>query len=637
MGYPTELQDRIDHRGVIGHDTVSSGDSSAIGRVAAYRQSVGACVVKWSALLALLLSPLRQPDTHMVYSQAAGAIVPGTESVFASTHVLHLPVLLLAVAQAAVEQQAQGALQLVAAAAEAAGDIDHMDAVAVMMSALMQQTQEELQQQQQGRQQQQQQQDAEPQQQTEAEQRQEQDVQQRQEGNWQKSGVVLLLLRQLLKQAPAQQWHPHPQQQTVPEAAADTAAAAAAAAADAAVHLDATAAGLSAAIQQCVVSLASLLVGRAASLDGGKVVAGIIHGPGKCQRMAHVLQMIEAGVRCMAALEATTDTSISSSSSSGTRSAAGDTSPAPEPAAATAAGSAGRTAGTPSLILTTVQMCAKVLTVLQGSIQDAERRRSSRRVRQHQQALQLVVLVAEAALSLLLTVSKLPGVMQSAEVCATLATCIICLQQIAAAVGGASAVPLQASLPLQQPQQQQQQQEKQASGECPLPAAAAGTQGKALLSAPQYDLQRAVLVLTGRYLLLVGAQAKGLAAVQGDSAADWAAHVLLGLHPKAARAAAAENAAAAGNAAAAVGTSQGTLAGVSGAGPVWDLVDLTVQNGPPELTRPRRLHSSSSSSRSGDSAPPVASGSMQCTRLNMQPAALQPQLSAAGPEKSYPV
>jgi hypothetical protein len=73
-----------------------------------------------------------------------------------------------------------------------------------------------------------------------------------------------------------------------------------------------------------------------------------------------------------------------------------------------------------------------------------------RRLEQQQRLLQGGMLVSQAALSLLLTTSKVPRVMQCAEVCACLAKCIIRLQD---------SIVTMADLKRQQQQQQQQQQQ----------------------------------------------------------------------------------------------------------------------------------------------------------------------------------
>jgi hypothetical protein len=75
MGYPTELQDEINNRGVLGYNTVSSS-SSASSTAAAYQQSVDACIDKWGALLHILLHPLRVTDSLVACSQAVGALQP---------------------------------------------------------------------------------------------------------------------------------------------------------------------------------------------------------------------------------------------------------------------------------------------------------------------------------------------------------------------------------------------------------------------------------------------------------------------------------------------------------------------------------------------------------------------------------
>jgi hypothetical protein len=463
------------------------------------------------------------------------------------------------VAQAAAEQQAKGALQLVASAIEAAQHINSMNAIVLVVKRVKQQQQLQSQ---------------------------EQDEQEHRASRQQSSRVVLLLLRQLLKQPSAQQWQqqhasvplqqqqqPQTQQMTTP-AAADTAP----------VSLESSAADLSKCIKQCVLLLTSLLAGSFAALQ--------LHSQVQCQHMAHTLQLIEAGVRCMAAIQTTPSASASSSSSSSAAGGAAATATGPGAAAgaapapaAVAAAAADGSARCP--IRDVVLMCAKVLTNLQDSSKQhirtqAQQACTPRRVRQHQQALQRVLLVCEAALSLLLTVTKVPGLMQSAEACAGFSKCIICLQHLAAAAGGSSAVKLGIPPPPlhqqqqdsqqqqnhhQQQQQQQLQQGQQAGSGCTPPTAPTRLPG-ALWHNPHHELQRAVLVLTGRYLMLVGSQAEQLAATESTSAASWAAKAMMGVDLSVK------------NNSAAAGGSEEDSGGVLGAGPLWDVISLTLQYGP---------------------------------------------------------
>jgi hypothetical protein len=153
--------------------------------------------------------------------------------------------------------------------------------------------------------------------------------------------------------------------------------------------------------------------------------------------------------------------------------------------------------------------------------------RKARQQQQQQQQLQGCLLVAQAALSLLLTITKLPHVMQSAEVCAHLATCITCLQGVATA--GPSAGNL--LLPLPPPQQQQQEQGQQQGQQQQQSQPAQPSQSQLLRSAPQQELQRAVLVLAGRYLLLAGFHMQRLAAERSTPAFAELAMLLLGPNP----------------------------------------------------------------------------------------------------------
>jgi hypothetical protein len=133
---------------------------------------------------------------------------------------------------------------------------------------------------------------------------------------------------------------------------------------------------------------------------------------------------------------------------------------------------------------------------------------------------------------LLLTVMKMPRIMHSSGVCAHIARCITSIQHVAVEGAGAGGLELQ-----QQPQQQQQQQ--QSSSVTLLPgtsgsAAAPPSQHADLLrSAPQLELQRAVLVLAGRYLLLVSDEireyvsALEVYAARPPDVAMWLVHVLL--------------------------------------------------------------------------------------------------------------
>jgi hypothetical protein len=114
-----------------------------------------------------------------------------------------------------------------------------------------------------------------------------------------------------------------------------------------------------------------------------------------------------------------------------------------------------------------VYLCVELLTSLLESQQRTHKKAGLldpvSKVRKQQRQQQRRLQAAEAALSLLLTVTKLPQVMQSAEMCTCMATCIRCLSMISAwepsaAYGQSDAVQSQQRQQRQQQQQQQQQQ-----------------------------------------------------------------------------------------------------------------------------------------------------------------------------------
>jgi hypothetical protein len=123
----------------------------------------------------------------------------------------------------------------------------------------------------------------------------------------------------------------------------------------------------------------------------------------------------------------------------------------------------------------------------------------------------------------MLSVTKLPQVMQSATLCTCLGACIKCLHKIAVwepcAVGDKS-IDVQ---PQQQEQQQQQQELASDAGPQPL--------HDPVRREPRHDFHRAVLVLAGKFMMAVGAQMQQQAAAQSHVSITWLTQVLLDGEP----------------------------------------------------------------------------------------------------------
>jgi hypothetical protein len=103
LGYPKELLDMIYVLAVTSGDTSSSSSTSS-GSVAYSQQDLDSCVSSWNAMLSIMLYPLDGKDSTAAY----GVLKTMVDGALAATHVAHLPVVLLAVAQAVVKQQTAG-------------------------------------------------------------------------------------------------------------------------------------------------------------------------------------------------------------------------------------------------------------------------------------------------------------------------------------------------------------------------------------------------------------------------------------------------------------------------------------------------------------------------------------------------
>jgi hypothetical protein len=534
----------------------SSSSSSVVSQDAEallHQQYVNQCVDRMMTALRVLLFPLLLTDDWRPVETLD--CLWGNE--LATQHVLHLLVTLLAVAQAAVELQAVRGQELVAAAAETARHVYSKCGLHWLSGEQLQQLRQSkhLLQQQQEQQQQQLVSDV---------------ALSEREGSWRLTGLVLLL-RQLLHQAGLLQQQQQQQRPlTLQQQQQQHASASAASSVGSAAMVPNTGAFLSTATQKCIELVTAL--------QGGDCDDPMPLRRVECVRMLDVLQVTEAAVRCLARMQSTATTpssspssnsSSSSSTSAGVAAAAAAPPPPPPPPPCP---------DTPTLAI--VQMCARVLTDLQCSMKIARPARSTRKARQQQQQLlQQGVLIAHAALSLLVTATKLPQALQSAEVCDSMATCLTCLQCIADQCTGAKG-------PQQQRQQQQQrpvslrsslQQQLQQQPTCGAPLSDAAGQGavtasqcQQLRSAPQQELQRAVLVLAGRYLQLCARQAQQLVAAHDRDAAQALAMLVLGPNPVAL----------------VPGAAAAAVAAEHEHGPLGRVIELLLQHGPQELHEP---------------------------------------------------
>jgi hypothetical protein len=466
LGYPTQLQDSMVHcdrvtcnqqafswgrepskpaasvarsAGRCEHDagsggssrrSSSSGSDNTYGDALddAYQQPLNSCVARWRGIVRVLLQPLQQPGN----TAAADALKALQKSDFAAGAAAQLPVVLLAVAHAALREQADAGLQLAAAAVEAVGEICSSCQVALAAATGQQQHQQlpNLQKQPGGQQPQAQgqqqrwgelqhkQEDA--QQQLQAHQQlprsqQQQHCQQCEQqaaaplmgASWQLADLVLLLMDQMATEAALckERWHRYnhhqQQQQQGASAATDTTP----------VWLAPASASVVETLLQCWAVLPMLLTDR---------VIGSFLSAQQCSRLADVLQVLESGVRSIFALQSAMTPDITSSStihtsssnSSGSSSGSGSSGSSPTAEGPTAAAAAAAGAGTTSEavvwlapVTRVMQVCTEVLT---GLLQNQLHTHSNvglldnpSRLRKQQRQQQRRLQVALAALSLM--------------------------------------------------------------------------------------------------------------------------------------------------------------------------------------------------------------------------------------------